>query len=103
MHRTRHSIKPQRESAGAPVRAGLSQRNGDHAPPIVHDVLSSEGRPLEASTRDFMEQRFGHDFSRVRVHDDRRAAASARAVNARAYSAGSQIVFGEGKYTPGDA
>src|SRR6185503_6638867 len=100
MHRTRHSIKPQRESAGAPVRAGLSERNGDHAPPIVHEVLSSEGRPLEASTRGFMEQRFGHDFSRVRVHDDSRAAASARAVHARAYSAGSQIVFGEGKYAP---
>jgi len=103
MHRMRHSIKPQRESAGAPVRAGLSQRNGDHAPPIVHDVLSSEGRPLEASTRDFMEQRFGHDFSRVRVHDDSRAAASARAVNARAYSAGSQIVFGGGQYAPGNS
>jgi hypothetical protein len=101
MQRTRHSIKPQRESAEAPARAGLSQRSGAHVPPIVHDVLSSEGRPLEASTRGFMEQRFGHDFSRVRVHDDGRAAASARAINARAYSSGSQIVFGEGRHTPG--
>src|SRR4051794_21919571 len=105
MYRTRPSIKPQRESADAPVRADLLRRSGeghvDRVPPIVQDVLRSEGQPLEASTRGFMEQRFGHDFSRVRVHDDSRAAASARAVNARAYSAGSQIVFAEGQYAPG--
>lgn len=103
MYRTRHSIKPQRESSEAPVGASLLQRTGEGnlVPPIVHDVLRSQGQPLESSTRGFMEQRFGHDFSRVRVHDDSRAAASARAVNARAYSVGSQIVFGEGRYAPG--
>jgi hypothetical protein len=103
MHRTRHSLKPQRESAEAPVRAGLPgrTRKENSVPPIVHDVLRSEGHPLDLSTRELMEQRFGHDFSRVRVHDDGRAAASARAVSARAYSAGSQIVFGEGQYAPG--
>lgn len=102
MYRTRPSVKPQRETAEAPLRASLLQRNGeDRVPSIVHDVLRSEGRPLEASTRGFMEQRFGHDFSRVRVHDDSRAATSARAINARAYSNGSQIVFGQGQYAPG--
>ncbi len=105
MHRTRHSLRQQHESAEAPVRAGLLQRSGegkaDGVPSIVHEVLRSEGRPLEASTRGVMEQRFGHDFSRVRVHDDSHAAASARAVDARAYTAGSQIVFGEGQYAPG--
>ena len=105
MYRTRHSIKPQRESAEAPVGADVLRRSGDghfdRVPPIVHDVLHSQGQPLEATTRGFMEHRFGHDFSRVRVHDDSRAAASARAINARAYSAGSQIVFGEGQYAPG--
>src|SRR2546422_7605840 len=37
-------------------------------PPIVYDVLSSPGQPLDAGTRAFMEPRFGHDFSHVRVH-----------------------------------
>jgi hypothetical protein len=70
------------------------------APDIVHDVLSSGGRPLDAPTRAFMEPRFGHDFSRVRVHDDTRAVQSANAVNARAYTVGSDIVFGGGAYAP---
>lgn len=67
-------------------------------PPIVNDVLRSEGRPLDQSTRVFMEDRFGHDFSKVRVHADRLAANSALAVNAHAYTVGSQIVFGAGRY-----
>lgn len=70
------------------------------APPLVSDVLHSPGRPLEDGTRGFMEGRFGHDFSRVRVHDDARAADSARAVNARAYTVGNAVVFGAGEYAP---
>lgn len=38
------------------------------SPPIVHDVLRSPGQPLDADTRNLMEPRFGHDFSRVRMH-----------------------------------
>src|SRR5437667_774286 len=37
------------------------------APPIVHEVLRSPGQPLDSDTRAFMEPRFGHDFSQVRV------------------------------------
>lgn len=65
------------------------------APPIVHDVLRSPGQPLDAATRAPLERRFGHDFSRVRVHRDARAAESARTVNARAYTVGRHVVFGE--------
>ena len=71
------------------------------APPIVHDVLNSAGRPLDSGVRTFMEPRFGQDFSRVRVHTDSMAAASAGAVNASAYTVGSHIVFGPGQYRPG--
>jgi outer membrane protein OmpA-like peptidoglycan-associated protein len=69
-------------------------------PPMVHDVLRSPGRPLDAPTRAFMEPRFGHDFSQVRVHTGGRAAESAMAVNARAYTAGQNIVFGANEYQP---
>jgi len=71
------------------------------APPIVHDVLRSPGQPLDQTVRAGMEAGFGHDFSRVRVHTDRAAAESARAVNARAFTVGEQIVFGEQQYAAG--
>jgi hypothetical protein len=48
-----------------------------------------------------MESRFGHDFSSVRVHTDAKAAESAHAVDARAYTLGQNIVFGTGQYAPG--
>lgn len=66
----------------------------------VSDVLSSQGRPLDTSTRSFMESRFGHDFSGVRVHTDTRAQESARDVNALAYTTGRDIVFNAGQYAP---
>lgn len=70
-------------------------------PPIVHEVLRSPGQPLDAGTRAFMEPRFGYDFSQVQVHTDARAAESARAVNALAYTVGRDVVFGAGRYAPG--
>lgn len=85
-------------------KAGLLQRraaDGDRppaVPAVVHQALRSPGKPLDAPTRAFMEPRFGHDFSHVRVHDDAQAAASARAVNAHAYTVGDDIVFDSGRY-----
>ncbi len=69
-------------------------------PPIVHDVLRSPGRPLEGSTRNYMESRFQTDFSGVRIHTDDHASRSARAVNALAYTVGRNVVFGAGQYQP---
>jgi peptidoglycan hydrolase-like protein with peptidoglycan-binding domain len=136
-------------------RRAAKKQEPARVPPIVHEVLRSPGQPLDASTRAFMESRFGHDFSRlalhaapraqaelvvgqagdqfeqeadsmadtvmqmpeprtlnkstqravadfshVRLHADARAAESARAVNAKAYTVGHDIVFGEGRYRP---
>jgi hypothetical protein len=64
------------------------------------EILRSPGEPLNASTRAAMEPRFGHDFSRVRVHADNRAAASAEQANASAYTVGRDIVFAGGQYKP---
>jgi len=69
-------------------------------PPIVSEVLHSQGQPLDAETRAFIEPRFGHDFSEVRLHTDAKAAASARALNASAYTVGRDMVFGAGQYAP---
>lgn len=83
----------QRTSTGTADQGGV--------PAIVHNVLRTPGRPLDAGTRAFMEPRFGHDFSQVRVHTDAGAAESASAVNARAYTVGRHIVFGANEYARG--
>jgi hypothetical protein len=62
--------------------------------------MQSGGRPLSRSERNFFEPRFGADFSNVRVHNDTRAASAARSVNARAFTLGHNVVFGDGEYSP---
>ena len=86
--------------AGSLQRHASTESSPNIAPPIVHDVLRSQGQPLDAATRQFFEPRFGCDFSGVRVHTDARAAESARAVNALAYTVGRDVVFGVGHYAP---
>jgi len=68
------------------------------APTSAHDAVTSRGRPLDPAIRTFMEPRFGQDFAHVRIHDDVRAARSAQAIGARAYTVGRNIVFAEGQY-----
>jgi hypothetical protein len=89
------SLSLQRQSLNAvgPVAGGF-------APPIVDDVLRSPARSLDPQTRAFMEPRFGHDFSRVRIHADPGASHAANAVQAQAFTFGSDIVFGSGKFAP---
>ena len=91
--------------SGAPPRiqrfSGQSTGQMDAAPASVDQALASPGRPLEPALRQDMEQRFGHDFSRVRVHSGAAAEQSARDVNAHAYTVGHDIVFGAGRFAPG--
>jgi hypothetical protein len=70
----------------------------DSVPPIVDEVLRSPGKPLDTETRNFMESRFGCDFSKVRIHDDNKAAESTQRVNSLAYTVGNNIVFNSGRY-----
>ncbi|MDD5267122.1 MAG: DUF4157 domain-containing protein [Methylococcales bacterium] len=70
------------------------------SPASVDRVLAGSGRPLEPALRQDMEQRFGHDFSGVRVHSGAAAEQSARELNALAYTVGRNIVFDTGKFAP---
>ena len=81
-------------------RAATPAREISEAPPIVHDVLRSSGEPLKPDTQDFFQSRFGHDFSRVRIHDGSHAAAAAESVHATAFTVGRDIVFGAGRFAP---
>jgi hypothetical protein len=92
-------------SASASRRRGAAPRADDgeqaiHVPPVVDAVLRTAGQPLDAATLGYFEPRFGHDFSRVRVHADPAAGLSARAVNALAYTVGADVVFDRDRYAP---
>lgn len=89
--------------SGAPPRRiqrfpGQSNGQVDVVPASVDQTLASGGRPLEPALRQDMEQRFGHDFSNVRVHTGAPARDSARSLHALAYTVGNDIVFGAGQY-----
>jgi hypothetical protein len=95
-------------AAGGTVRrdaqADGASSNGefsDAALGRVDAAVRSGGRPLDDGARADMETHLGHDFSRVRIHDDASAAESASMVRARAYTLGSDIVFARGEYAPG--
>lgn len=69
--------------------------------PLISSALKEGGQPLDNQTREFMESRFGYDFSNVRIHtDSEKATKSAMSVNALAYTVGNDVVFGKGHYNP---
>ena len=76
------------------------QPNGRTSATSVDRVLAEPGAPLEPGLRRDMEQRFGRDFSQVRVHSGSAAATSARDLDARAYTVGSDMVFGTRRFVP---
>ncbi|MGH6918478.1 MAG: DUF4157 domain-containing protein, partial [Geminicoccaceae bacterium] len=64
-------------------------------------ALRGGGQPLAPALRGFFEPRFGHDFSQVHIHQGSQASEAARAIGARAYTLGRDLVFGQGQYRPG--
>lgn len=70
------------------------------APPLVHQVLAASGQPLDQAARADLEAGLGYDFSQIRVHTDIKAGRAARALHARAFTSGRQLVFAAGRYAP---
>jgi hypothetical protein len=66
----------------------------------IINVVGEEGSPIDLTTREFMEKRFGCDFDEVRIHINKNASRSAKLLNALAYTVGNEIVFEEGHYSP---
>jgi hypothetical protein len=95
-------------AVGNRAMAGLLQKLKAGAPgqatALAHEeARTGPGQPLEAGTQAQMEARFGRDFSQVRIHTGPGAADAARAVHAKAYTVGQDVVFAEGQYAPGSA
>lgn len=70
------------------------------SPDLLQSALRSQGQPLDTSSRAFMEPRFGHDFSRVRVHTGARVSEAASQINSLAFTSGQSIFFGANLYRP---
>jgi LysM repeat protein len=98
-----HCEEKQKEQEGVQRKeTGSGDAGGQTAPSVVSDVLSSGGgQPMDTNTQQFMGSRMGQDFSDVRIHTGSKAAESASAIQARAYTSGTDIVFGKGEYQPG--
>lgn len=79
---------------------GQAIEEANTTPATVDQTLASPGESLEPALRQDMEQRFGYDFSEVRVHTGTTAEQSARELNAHAFTVGHHIVFGRGQYSP---
>lgn len=111
-------IKPLSGSSSEPTKSDTEakkkeeltvQRKAERVEPLYFDmaevesVVASPGRPLDPEARRYMESHIGFDFSKVRVHTDDRAAASARGLGAKAYTLGNHVVFSSGRYSPKSA
>ena len=95
------NLEEEEQHSTIQLKAHLSQ------PPKVNPTLETRintlrgsGQPLDTTTRVFMETRFGHDFSQVRMHVNSRATETAQKLNAYAFTVGQDIIFGAGQYEP---
>ncbi len=104
---TRRSVAPDRSPTASPAgrthftrRARASEEPTAGVPESVPGIVRGGGSPLDPATRGFMERRFGHDFSRIRIHADSAASESAAAAGALAFTAGDHVAFAPGQYRP---
>ena len=96
----RSLLRLQRMAGNGGVGALVAGEQEEARSPVLDVVGKGGGSPLPAPVRAEMEQGLGADFSSVRVHTDGNAAASAQAVQAKAYTVGDDIVFNHGAYSP---
>jgi hypothetical protein len=99
------AIAQSRAAGTAPPIQPLSSSSapealGDSASTAVENALSGPGNALSPALQRDMGQRFGFDFSRVRIYPDGEAGRSARDINALAYTAGHRVVFAPGQFAP---
>jgi hypothetical protein len=81
------------------------RRHANHPPPYPvnpGEVISrlGPGRSLPERDQAALGERFGHDFSRVRLHDDDRGHIQASALGADAFAVGEHLAFRRGRYDP---
>lgn len=94
-------MEPEEEEEEGPIQTQASAKTPTLVPPdlsrTIH-ALRGGGQPLSKDAQRFFVPRFGHDFSQVRIHADKRAAQAARSINSMAFTTGTDIVFAAGHY-----
>lgn len=82
--------------------ARADRRSSAVTPKIQGEIgaLRTQATPLPPAVRAYFEPRLGFDFGAVRFHAGGRAARTAHALNARAFTVGRDVVFGSGQYDP---
>ncbi|WP_298984403.1 eCIS core domain-containing protein [Caldilinea sp.] len=101
-----HAGRSITQGSAPPISRRLSSISAEGAPSLKAPERaenSSAGRPLPGQVRTFMEARFGHDFSKVRVHDDAHAKQTCRGLHAQAFTRGEHIYFGAGRFPANNA
>ncbi|MEY8760249.1 eCIS core domain-containing protein [Chryseobacterium tongliaoense] len=97
-------MKPLAESITPMIQRSATETAGEsHAPDHVESRINSSkgnGNTMDHSTKSFMENRFGADFSNVKIHTGSEAVQMNRDLNAQAFAVGNDIYFNEGKYSP---
>ncbi|KAF0195069.1 MAG: hypothetical protein FD166_3126 [Bacteroidetes bacterium] len=88
-----------REDNSLPEKEAGNQ-NPDESTQTAIRSKTGGGMPLPRPVRDFMEPRFGNDFSNVRIHNDDQSSQLSRQLNARAFTHKNHIFFGSGQYNP---
>ena len=96
------AMQPEKEEEKLQASPALQRAKSDGSFEVGHDFetqmkSTGGGSPLPTGTREFMEPRFGADFSAVRLHTGKEAAQLNRMVNAQAFTHGQNIYLGEGK------
>ncbi|MCS7060117.1 MAG: DUF4157 domain-containing protein [Anaerolineae bacterium] len=93
---------PARRIQALPQTPAVGPEGGEAGADIERELAASKGAgaPLPPETRTLMENHFGADFSDVRVHTGAQADMLNRQLGAQAFTWGSDIYMGDGKYNP---
>lgn len=96
--------KPISESI-TPFIQAKSEDSGQISDGLSKFIQSSRGAgsQLNDNSQAFMGNRFGNDFSNVKVHTDSDAVQMNRQLNAKAFTVGNDIYFNEAQYDPGSS
>lgn len=98
--RPAQEASPRKERLQRKAAAGRPRRRTAERVATRVAARKGQGKPLERGVRNFMQARFGHDFSGTRVHEGAEPAAMTKAIAARAFTWRSEIYFGSGEYRP---
>jgi hypothetical protein len=99
---SKHNLSQPLQQSITPVVQTKSESGNSVGSELSGKIASSQGggNRLDANTQSFMQNRFGTDFSGVRVHTDTEAVKMNRELNAKAFTVGKDIYFNDGQYQP---